>query len=51
MRVSYGEADFEENFRMAQLESVKGFGDDSMYLEKFVEHPKHIEFHILADRY
>ena len=51
MRVSYGEADFEENFRMAQLESVKGFGDDSMYLEKFVEHPKHIEFQILADRY
>lgn len=50
-RVSYGEADFEENFRMAQLESVKGFGDDSMYLEKFVEHPKHIEFQILADRY
>ncbi len=52
MRVSYGEADFEENFRMAQLESVKGFGDDSMYLERFVEeHPKHIEFQILADRY
>lgn len=51
MRVSYGETDFEENFRMAQLESVKGFGDDSMYLEKFVEHPKHIEFQILADRY
>ncbi|MDO5426016.1 MAG: acetyl-CoA carboxylase biotin carboxylase subunit [Eubacteriales bacterium] len=51
MRVSEGPEDFEENFKTAQMESVKGFGDDAMYLEKYVRNPKHIEFQILADKF
>jgi acetyl-CoA carboxylase biotin carboxylase subunit len=51
MRVSYGEDDFEANFRNAQLESIKGFSDDTMYLERYVERPRHIEFQIMADKY
>ena len=49
MRVSRSEEDFEVNFQNAQMESIKGFSDDSMYIERFVERPRHIEFQILAD--
>lgn len=51
MRVSYGEEDFASNFQNAQMESVKGFSDDTMYIERFVERPRHIEFQILADSF
>lgn len=51
MRVSECPEDFEENFKVAQLESVRGFADNSMYLEKYVRNPRHIEFQILADKY
>jgi len=51
MRVSKSEEDFEANFQNAQMESVKGFSDNTMYIERFVERPRHIEFQILADRY
>ena len=48
-RISSGPEDFEENFRMAQLESVSSFNDDTMYIEKYIESPRHIEFQILGD--
>ncbi len=51
MRISYGEEDFEGNFQNAQMESIKGFSDDTMYLEKYIEKPRHIEFQIMADKY
>lgn len=51
MRISYGEEDFEANFQNAQMESVKGFSDDTMYLEKYIEKPRHIEFQIMADKH
>ncbi|MEG0812878.1 MAG: acetyl-CoA carboxylase biotin carboxylase subunit [Clostridium sp.] len=51
MRISRGEEDFTSNFNQAQLESVKGFSDDTMYIEKYIEQPRHIEFQILADHY
>lgn len=51
MRISYGQSDFDANFQNAQMESIKGFSDDTMYLEKYVERPRHIEFQILADKY
>ena len=51
MRVSRSEEDFEANFLNAQMESVKGFSDNTMYIERFVENPRHIEFQILGDRY
>lgn len=49
MRISRGTEDFEANFNQAQMESVKGFSDDTMYIEKYIEQPRHIEFQILAD--
>ncbi len=51
MRVSRGEEDFDMNFRNAQQESIKGFSDDTMYIEKYIEEPKHVEFQIMADKF
>lgn len=51
MRVSSSEEDFEMNFKTAQQESIKGFSDDTMYIEKYIEQPKHVEFQIMADKY
>lgn len=49
MRVSWDKADFLQNFKNAQLEAQKGFSDNTMYLEKYLENPRHIEVQILAD--
>ena len=51
MRISFGPEGFEENFQMAQMESVNSFNDDTMYIEKYIESPRHIEFQILGDAY
>ena len=51
MRISRSPEDFEENFQMAQMESVSSFSDDTMYIEKYIESPRHIEFQILGDAY
>ena len=51
MRISRSSEDFTENFQNAQLESVKGFSDDTMYIEKYIEQPRHIEFQIMADKH
>lgn len=51
MRISRSEEDFTEHFTAAQLESVKGFSDDTMYIEKYIEKPRHVEFQIMADRF
>ena len=50
-RISRSREDFMDNFQSAQLESVKGFSDDTMYIEKYIENPRHIEFQIMADKY
>ena len=51
MRIAESDLDFAENFQMAQMESMRGFGDDTMYIEKYVKDPKHIEFQIIADKF
>lgn len=51
MRISRGIEDFEANFQNAQMESIKGFSDDTMYLERYIEKPRHIEFQIMADKH
>ena len=51
MRISRSAEDFEGSFNQAQMESVKGFSDDTMYIEKYIEQPRHIEFQILADEH
>ena len=49
MRTAFSRRIFELAFLTAQKESQIAFGDGTMYIEHFVEHPRHIEFQILAD--
>lgn len=51
MRVAETPETFSHSFQTAQKESKMAFGDDTMYIEHFVQHPRHIEFQILADQY
>jgi len=51
MRVVRAKNELKTAFEGAQAESAAAFGDDSLYMEKYVEDPKHIEFQILADKY
>ncbi len=51
LRIVHSEEEFVESFNMAKSEAKVAFNDDSMYVEKFVENPRHIEFQILADEH
>ena len=51
MRIAASEEDFTENFLNAKREALNGFSDDSMYIEKYIENPRHIEIQILADEH
>ena len=51
MRLIKREEDVEEMYNAAKREAIAGFGDDTVYIEKFVEEPHHIEFQILGDKH
>ncbi|MCI9026084.1 MAG: acetyl-CoA carboxylase biotin carboxylase subunit [Dorea sp.] len=51
MRVANAPEEFANSFRTAQKETQMAFGDNTMYIEHFVQRPRHIEFQILADQY
>jgi acetyl-CoA carboxylase biotin carboxylase subunit len=51
MRVSESEDDFIEEFTIAQRESQNAFGDNTMYLERAVMDPRHVEVQVLADTF
>lgn len=51
MRTAWSPEEFDQCFAVAQKESRMAFGDGTMYIEHFVQHPKHIEVQILADAY
>ena len=51
MRVSLDESDFEEQFNIAQHESVSFFDNDTMYLERALFNPRHVEVQIMADSF
>ncbi len=51
MRIIRKAEDLEQNFDSAKNEALNAFGDDTMFLEKYVEDPKHIEVQIVADNY
>ena len=49
MRVIRAEDDLEGLFVAAQAEAAAAFGNDNLYMEKFIERPRHIEFQVLGD--
>lgn len=51
MRLVKKEEDIESSLRGARSEAKSAFGDDSVYVEKYIESPHHIEFQILADKH
>jgi acetyl-CoA carboxylase biotin carboxylase subunit len=51
MRIVRKEEDVMPLYQAAQSEAAAAFGNGSLYMEKFVEHPRHIEFQVLGDMY
>ena len=51
MRIARSEADLIQGYHAARTEAENAFGDGSLYMEKFIINPRHIEFQILADNH
>ena len=51
MRIVRNEGEFETSLRLAQSEAKGAFGDDRVYMEKYLDSPRHIEMQVLADTY
>src|SRR5947207_3747950 len=49
MRIAHNEAELREGFSGAQHEAKASFGDDRVFLEKYIEEPRHIEIQVLGD--
>ncbi len=51
MRIAHDNGEAREGFRSAQNEARSSFGDDRVFIEKFVEEPRHIEIQVLGDKH
>ena len=51
MRLAYNEKDVREGFESVKREGLNSFGDDRVFIEKFIEDPRHIEIQILGDKH
>ncbi|MBX2845647.1 MAG: acetyl-CoA carboxylase biotin carboxylase subunit [Saprospiraceae bacterium] len=51
MRVVNNESEFQKAFETAQMEAGASFGNDGIYMEKFIEEPRHIEIQVAGDQY
>ncbi len=49
MRLAWNEADVREGFESVKREALASFGDDRVFIEKFVEQPRHIEIQLIGD--
>ncbi|KAJ3299794.1 hypothetical protein HK104_006923 [Borealophlyctis nickersoniae] len=51
MRIAWNDKEAREAFRMSSAEALSSFGDDRLLVEKFVEHPRHIEIQLIGDQH
>ena len=51
MRLAYNEQDVREGFKATKREGLNSFGDDRVFIEKFILNPRHIEIQILGDQH
>ena len=51
MRLAWNDKDVEEGFEATQREGLNSFGDERVFIEKFIEDPRHIEIQILGDKH
>lgn len=49
MKVALNESQIEESYSLARIEAKAAFGDDTVYMEKYLTHPRHIEIQLLGD--
>jgi len=49
MRIAHNDVSFAKEYHVARAEAEKTFGNGAVYIEKYVQNPRHIEFQILAD--
>jgi len=51
MRIAFGKAEVAENFARARSEAKSSFGDDRVFIEKFITDPRHVEIQVLGDKH
>lgn len=51
MRIAFSEGEVAEGFTRARSEAKSSFGDDRVFIEKFIENPRHIEIQVLGDKH
>ena len=51
MRIAYNDEEAREGFQSSKNEAASSFGDDRIFIEKFVEQPRHIEIQVLGDKH
>ncbi len=51
IRIAYNQEELEKSYDLVKQEAKVSFNDDSIYLEKFIENPRHVEIQILADEH
>ena len=51
LRIAYNSAEAKEGFDGARAEAIASFGDDRIFIEKFVDQPRHIEIQVLGDKH
>jgi len=51
MRIAYNDEEAREGFQSSKNEAANSFGDDRIFIEKFVEEPRHIEIQVLGDKH
>lgn len=51
MKIAFSDEDIEEAYTMAKAEAKAAFPSDVVYMEKYLQHPRHIEMQVLADKY
>lgn len=49
MRIAFNDAEAAEGFKLSKDEAISSFGDGRIFIEKYIQSPRHIEFQILGD--
>lgn len=51
MRIAYNDKEAVEGYRLSSEEALSAFGDGRIFIEKYIEDPRHIEYQILGDEH
>jgi propionyl-CoA carboxylase alpha chain len=51
MRIAWNDKEAREAFKISSSEALSSFGDNRLLVEKFIEHPRHIEIQLIGDKF